>query len=237
MNVYWAVWKDELIPSAKHYPPEKAIYSFPNLTYRDPYRTDHISGCPAFVRYFENTYVLKWPVSYSLNVNSQGELTTNDYDQEFFDNFILPREIRKRIYSFSTQYIFIAEQSLEIEVTKAHTVNTDFTRKVVMVPGLFDIGKWYRPLEIAAIIDSNCDNISLVEGEPCALVRFKTKNKINLKRVHLTPETKEIISRLIHTRHYPPLIKNHRPLEYFYDMLKQSGYRKYILKQIKENEL
>ena len=34
MKVYWAVWND-LIPSAKHYPPEKAIYSFPALSDRD----------------------------------------------------------------------------------------------------------------------------------------------------------------------------------------------------------
>ena len=231
MNVYWAVWKDDLIPSAKHYSPEKAIHSFPELTYPNP-----LSRCPAFTKYFENTYTLKWPVSYSLSINNQGELTTNDYNQEFFDNFIFPRDVQKRAYTFATQYIFIAEQSLEVEMIKTHTVNTDFTRKVVMVPGLFDIGKWYRPLEIAAVIDSNCDSVSLVEGEPYALVRFKTQSKINLKRFHLTDNTKELIGRIVDTRNYPPLIKN-RPLKYFYDMLKQSVYRKFILKQIKQNEL
>ena len=52
MNVYWAVWKDDLIPSAKHYSPEKAIHSFPELTYPNP-----LSRCPAFTKYFENTLV------------------------------------------------------------------------------------------------------------------------------------------------------------------------------------
>ena len=54
------------------------------------------------------------------------------------------------LFSWPTDYIFFTDtKSLEMEVYPAFMESNDFVNKANLIPGVFDIGKWYRPLDCA----------------------------------------------------------------------------------------
>ena len=73
-----------------------------------------MSRCPAILDELQNVYGVKPYYDYSLNIDSNNNVSTDDYDQKFFDAHILVRS--ERLISFATNHVFFApyEKSLLI---------------------------------------------------------------------------------------------------------------------------
>ena len=167
MNVYWSpiimkpVFTGEGMSHLRV--PEPTLAS--NIlkgTFDENNRSSNFMKCPSFNKQQKNVYALKFGYTYGFEIN-KGNVKTEFYDQSFFNDTILLRDPKNKILSLGRMgYIFISETSLEIDLTGAYLDNNDFVNKTTVIPGSFDIGKWFRPLELGFIIKN--DEITGLSG-------------------------------------------------------------------------
>lgn len=192
--------------------------------------------CPAFKDYYKNVYALKFPIDYNIRINEDNTIYTDDYDAEFNSLMWLCRDVEAMLYSFRTYNLFVSDESLELEVTSAHTVDdNNFVNKTYIVPGCYDIGKWVRHIECAFFIKKNVSKLTIIDGEPYIFIRFKTDKNVKLRRFHYTDEMRNLVDMFTSGRKVS--LKLGRPLAYFYDMLSKSTYKHRLMKLVKENVL
>ena len=88
------------------------------------------------------------------------------------------RSIDDKLFSYNLRYLFYTDQPLEISMTPAYLTVNEFTQNTTLVPGKFDIGQWFRPLDCSFIMNSN--QLQLKKDDTFAYIKFHTDKKINL---------------------------------------------------------
>ena len=76
------------------------------------------------------------------------------YNQKFFDDHVLVRSLEKKFFSFLVRYIFFTDSdSLEI-MSGQHPFleESEITKRCMLIPGGYDIGKHFRTLEFPFIL-------------------------------------------------------------------------------------
>lgn len=239
MNVYWSIYKEECqnknyIPSIHYHEPEPIFKLSCSEKFDIKDKAGDFRYCPAFKDYCKNTFALKMPMDYRLSLlKDQKRIVSDMYDQSFFENTVLIRSIKDNMFSIRIHYIFFAEESLEIENNGAHFSDSEFARKTRIIPGKFDVGKWFRPLDCAILINKNEEILNINNGDVFSYVKFLTDEEINLKRFVMTDELTDIVKQNVSYKRF--INKKFSPLSYWYDLFKSSNQKKYILKHIKNN--
>jgi len=188
------------------------------------------SRCPSVRDSLRNTFGLKSIYDYSYDVVND---SSDDFDQEFYDSVVMYRDAKSKLASFVFPYIFFAESdNLEMEMLPAFMENNAFTKSANLVVGVFDVGQYFRGLDIAFHAKENIVNVE--EDDIFAYVRFNTKKKIEFKRFEWTEELSSINSEPVVG------IKQHRsktfkPLQWYYDKQHRMKTKQKALKVIKEN--
>ena len=160
--------------------------------------------CPAFLDVMTNTFLVRAdfniklrfdPISRALDVIDNSQMTTELFiNNKETDNYPDNSPIGKRgsmIFSVKQQYLFLTEEDVEIQLLPCLYHESDFTRKTNLVVGKFNINKWVRPTEFAAIVRNTSHlNIEPVEitikrGDPLAYIKFITKDNkpVRLNRI------------------------------------------------------
>lgn len=227
MDIYWSPMPNEIISPLKFANPAPAIKFFPKPT------GSNVNKCPAMIDYHKNTYALTFPMSYKLTIASDGEVFTGDHTKEILEYLLTIRSQDEKLYSLNFNSLFISEQSCEIEVFTPTTVKNNFIKNTFLVPGVYDIGEWIRPLECAFFVDKEGAKLDINEGDVWAYIRFKTDEPVNIHRFFFTPEMYPLLNSI--ARSVWPATKNVRKLEVFYNMLRRSGYKNNFMRLVKQN--
>ena len=191
---------------------------------------ENYSRCPSVRDSLRNTFGLKSIYDYSYDVVND---SSDDFDQEFYDSVVMYRDAKSKLASFVFPYIFFAESdNLEMEMLPAFMENNAFTKSANLVVGVFDVGQYFRGLDIAFHAKENIVNVE--EDDIFAYVRFNTKKKIEFKRFEWTEELSSINSEPVVG------IKQHRsktfkPLQWYYDKQHRMKTKQKALKEIKKN--
>ena len=237
MNIYWSPY----IPNIS-----KRMLS--NIRYRTPkHATEYLKDkcnpeiresnflrCPAFAKQQKNLYALRFSFSYELHIE-KNEIRSDEYDQRFFDEFVSIRDLDNAMLSLPMSYVFIAETPVDMEYTSAYNVSNGFVDNTIIVPGSFDVGKWYRPLDLTFIIKDKNKKVTFNEDDAYAFVNFRTNKKVNLVRFDTTPQIIELFNSILLSKFAKS--KEINSLNWFYNLLEQSKYKNKILKLVKENVL
>ena len=205
-------------------------YFFENKKDKDyPYKF-----CPSFVSFIKNVFVLKSPYTYEFNIEGT-KVTSELYDQAFFNNHINVRSIPSQLFSLKPYLIFFTEEdSLKMSLEHPWLENNSYTQKCITIAGEFDIGTYFRTLDFAFHIKKEFKNFNITEGDVFYYTRFHTEHKIKFQRFMSTPKINEYRRYLYHikTNSRGHLSKS---LDYFYSFFKKFNYKSHILKEIKEN--
>jgi hypothetical protein len=137
------------------------------------------------------------------------------------------------LISLKIHYIFFAEESLEVETFGAHFSDNEFTRKTRIIPGRFDIGKWFRPLDCAMLINKNEDTLNINNGDAFSYIKFLTNEEVKLRKFVMTDELASIVRQNVDYKRFTN--KKFSPLSHWYDLYKRSNQKKYILNRIQNN--
>ena len=227
MDVYWSPMPSRVVSPMKVEEPELALRHFPKSI-----TEDNVNKCPAMADYHKNLFAIKFPLSYKIEVFSDGDLCSELYTPKVFQEIVRIRDKSKRLYSLNFNSVFVTDVPCDIEITSAHTIRNDFTKKTFLVPGKYDIGKWVRPLECAFFADPECDKIDINAGDVWAFIRFRTEDKVNFKRFFLDTKMLDMMS-MFSSGVFPRT--DFKGMGYYYNMMRQTGYKSRFMRLIKEN--
>jgi hypothetical protein len=187
--------------------------------------------CPAIKDGMNNTFVYKSPYDYKLIITDK-EIQSTDWDQAFFNAHINPRDVENRNLSimFGSPAFYTAEDSLVLE-QKIPFWHGSMLNDANYFLGAFDCAKHFRGLDFAVQFRKDTE-LNIKENDALYYIKFHTDSKVKLKRFFFTDEI----------RHYAHIFQEQRdctrsvkPLSFWYDRAKKLGYKRSLLRLIKQN--
>ena len=191
--------------------------------------------CPAFKEYFKNTFVLKYPFDYQISWDGEN-ITSNMYDQTFFDRSVLPRDIKAGFFSLlhPASVFYTDSDDLEMEMLPAYFHKNELTTNGFLIPGAFNIGKHLpRRLEAPYKLSNKID-INIQNNDAIFYIKFRTKEKIEFKKFIMTDSMKKIVDGYLNITGKTISIHS---LQWWYDLVSRNRLKKYFIKEIKKNLL
>jgi hypothetical protein len=195
-----------------------------------------MSRCPAILDELYNLYGVKSYYDYHLDIDSNGRVSSPDYDQTFLDNHIIDRS--DRCVSFTSGQVFFApyEKSLLMSQTAASFEDNDIANKTLHIPGRFDIAKYFRTLDHAFIFKKETSSISFLRQQICFNIRFHTTRPIVFRQFFWTKELNEITQAMLATRNHTYSSGSITTLfSYYYKLFDKFQFKKKIIKIIEKN--
>jgi len=125
---------------------------------------------------------------------------------------------------------FTDEKSLKMTVGQFPFLeDNNITRRCAILPGAFDIGKWFRPIDFSFYLKNDYDEFKISEDEVYSYITFHTDESINFKQFYPSPTVKQLLSDILLSKKY---MVGKKSMENFYSMFKTKSM---ILKEIKKN--
>ena len=231
ITVYWACLEEEWIKATEPEPVLKRFYSR-NIKSKNFFDKSAINYCPVFNESLQNVYAIKSIYDYSFKIQGE-ECFSDKHDQNFFDKHIIARSIKEKFFSFKIKYVFFTEEdSLEINAYQ-HPIfeENEIAKRCMIIPGSFNIGKYFRNLEFAFILKKEFNEFIVKDEDVLYYLQFNTKEKINFKQFKMNNDLQEMID----SGRKANFFSNKKvKIQHFYDKFKG---KKYILDKIKENLL
>jgi hypothetical protein len=193
-------------------------------------KSDGAEHCPAIRDHLKTTYGIKSMYDYEVRSTELGEFYSPDGNDEFFREKILVRSAKDGLISFKQNFLFFTDAPSLIMTGQIfpyleHNSVTDTCRPI---PGQFDIGKWFRPLEFSAYISGNSFRIK--RGEIYQYVRFDTDDKIRMQKFIPTDKIHFFLQSCVGS--VDPKNRWKKPLDFFY---KNFTVKEQILAEIRQN--
>jgi hypothetical protein len=212
-------------------PVSKRFYKNKKITSKDKSSPNALNYCPVFNERINNLYAIKSIYEYSFNIEN-GLCVSSMYDQNFFNNHINVRSVEDKFFSFINKYIFFTdEKSLEVGAYEYPVFEeNDITKKCMMIPGKYDIGKWFRPLEFPFILKNEFNDFSVKREDVLYYLKFYTDENIIFKQFLPTYNINNFWKSATDMTTYDN--KRFGSIDNFYKMFKLKDK---ILKEIKDN--
>ena len=242
VKVYWS-------PYAGTGPESRDSLLWSNLLFFEPelaltrlvkqrQNTTRFFKCPSFVDFYKNTYAIKSPLDLELSVhyeeNGEAYYKTNQYGQDFFDNIVVNRNsqnITFKTFSLSLSYLFYSEESVIIEQVPISMDIECQPSNARLIPGQFDISKWWRPIDYACEIVDESKPVEFVRGVPMYYIRFRTKDnkKVELIRRDHDADVNKVIESCMDVKKMTPgnlLEENYKIAKSYMDYMKSKIFPK-----------
>jgi hypothetical protein len=196
---------------------------------------DNFLRCPAITDLAKNLFVIKSPINSSASFIIKNEKVSkqmNGGSGQWLVN--RPPSLNNQLLAcFSNQIIFFAEEPMDMMLSDPYFSNAHHKSWGSIVPGIYNCGSWFRPINLEFNVWSGITDVSLKENEPIAYIKFFTNKNVVFKRFTMTEDllsTAKICSSAGWWEPKIPLIKR-------YSRFKNSKRDKFIISKIKENIL
>jgi len=189
--------------------------------------------CPAVTGLGKNLFVVKSPASTSAsfiiedgNVSSFMECD----DGKWVVN--RPPSLHDQLLAqYSHPIVFFAEEDLDMMVTDPYFSNAPHKSWGSVIPGIYNCGSWFRPVQMEFNVWPNIKTVSLEEGEHLAYVKFFTEKTVILKRFTMVKELVDQARTCSSAGRWEPKV----PLAKRYSRFKKAKRDKFVLDLIKKN--
>ncbi len=176
------------------------LYNFLRTKKETRFKEQGFFSCPSFKNLTLNTYIFTSSSDnmYKLDILN-GRL---DYTETSVEaSSVRPPSIENCfLFKLSLSWIFFCKESLVMEITPAYFNDTSHTEFGAIIPGAFDIGQWFRPINAEFQLWSGVDNFVLPKDEPIFYAKFNTNKNIVFKKFLMTDEIKSIKEEHIESR-------------------------------------
>lgn len=144
--------------------------------------------CPAFKDFFYNCYVLSFPYDLHLRLDPTSQsFTILESSVTLPPEMILVRwgqqYVDTRVVISLNPYILFdvaGDVLLEVGPAFLHAVEPRL-RRLRPIPGAFNIGRWFRPIDFTFELDLADGDIKLRKGDPVLYLRFITPNNESIR--------------------------------------------------------
>jgi len=190
--------------------------------------------CPAFRQSLDNVFVGTSSVAVSFGYKFN-QIHCDQDSQAAVEKFVQIRSLEERAFLLNSKHLFFTEEdSLEVTLTGAYLEDDNFNNNITVIPGTYDIGKWFRPVECSFYVKQGDRTLAVQEHTPIYYLRFNTQQKIQFKRFVCTPEIQAYANTILNSRNFNNgKIKS---MNWFYDIFSiQKNLKKLLVKKIKDN--
>jgi len=237
INVYWSPYyiADRGNDWSFMYPKPETLMT--NLLQNKTDDLDQASffSCPAVSTKFKKMLVFKNSVACSYSYDATSEpFKIEPKTEQFIDtNMTRPQALKGGpSIEFGISNVFFADESLEAVVTPPFFHEPKYTQYGSIVPGEFDIGQWFRPVNFEVQLWKNKGEFALEDGEPIFYLELKTKRPVMLHRFNMT---EKLLSYSNSNINYFNLFGRKVPLVNRYQRFREVGLREKILTEIRAN--
>jgi hypothetical protein len=193
-------------------------------------------ACPSFTNLSKNTLLainpLKSHYGFS-NLDMDRVTINNKIDGGLLGEILHDRSANNRIVlQYALKYVFFTEEdSLKVTITSPYFNKSNHLKYGGLVPGEFDIGKWFRSLNFAYELWDGVDEFVIEKEEVAGYIQFHTDRKVVLKRFKINPELLSILYTTGTSSSWMPRVG----LPERYDKFKKSRTKDIVLREIKNN--
>lgn len=238
INVYWAPFYDKhpAGPSLDIYygKLEHGRREFINNLNDDLGFNDNFLNCPSFNDLFKNIVLFRnMSDAYAKVEGSQVIAKNPDHDQIAF-NVIRKNTLKNRVLiKYEMSWILFADKPLKMSTSSPYLHESVHTSYGHIVPGIFDIGQWFRPINLEFTLNEGIDEIFIPAGDPLIYLNFHTDEKIQFHRFELDHNLQKIALSVLRTR----TMGSFSPLRKVYKYFNDTHLKGLILKNIRHNLL
>jgi len=232
------------------------VYGINNLNYQEPVnlissmaaeRNKKTNGsvfynCPAYLESFKNSFVIENPFNFNFTFPYDMETVLKAHaplpaldkiTNQFIDgwaNTRPPARTDSLSIDISIAWIFFSEDDLIMKTTPPYLHQTEYGKTAFYIPGQFNIGSWFRPVDMALQMWPGEKSFRSPVGDPLLYVHFETEEKVQLKRFYMTQEIYDISGACVKYKNFNP--KSSLPK--VYNLFKGAKLDKALIKLIKE---
>jgi hypothetical protein len=224
-TVYWACLNPEWMRVG---PPTSVLYSF----MKGKSAEIGYLRCPSTKKYLQNLYSLNSLYEYNFEITDT-DVLSDCHNQEFFNKNFDLRSLKDRLFGISYIYVFFTEEeTLDMELTPAFLEDSDFCNKTTIVPGVIDIGKYFRTTDCAFHVKTYSNSVYIQEGAPYAYINFRTEDRVELKQFIINDSIIKYLKDVSSMKDYRN--KKYRILDWYYNNFKRAGIKNRIITEIKK---
>lgn len=239
INVYWSPFTDVQGFNLSHtYLPLRSVFeeNFPNRNTNNT--TPSFFQCPATSTLMKNTFVMRSPVEQKIRVSGTKADVSVPKNREKSTHikaeiFHQPSVVNQKLVYLNHPFIMFSEEDLVATLTAPFFERSNLSTYGMVVPGQFNIGKWFRPLNSEVNLWDGLSDIELSVGDALCYIQMQTERPVNMRRFQINKRLTDIALGLVHNK---PLSKLARMSEN-YRVFEDSKLRKIILSEITENLL
>lgn len=191
-------------------------------------KNNNLFLCPSIKDLFEKIIVIKCPLTsyYKISNNTITPISNNYLS---YDTPHKPNIKNSFLFTITLPYVFFSEEDIEMTMTSPFFSNSKHLQYASIVPGTFNISKWFRNVNFEFNVWNN--EFKIDEGEDMIYFNFNCKNNIELIRFDLNEDLRKIINVCAQSSSWEKFV----PLAKRYKRFKQSRLNKKVLKLIKKN--
>ena len=159
--------------------------------------------CPATSDLFKSTFVVRAPVDTHVLLDfekrrakhlNDGPAEENRYKIKL-DFIHQPTLLNRNLIDYNHPILFFSEEdSMVATLTPPYFEHVASYQSGTIVPGRFDIGKWFRPVNMEFQLWEGVNVLNVPAGEALCYVTFHTDKKIVLKRFVTNKEIEKLIA-------------------------------------------
>jgi hypothetical protein len=234
IDVYWApYWNAAITYDLNHlFPSPVSLHEDCMSKYIPQKLPDVFLNCPAVTNKMKNTFVFENTVETHVKFENGNAMYAEPERLQRTSTLLhKPTMTNNMLVNYDYSLLFFSEESVVASMTSPYFHNVESNKYGMLVPGEFDIGKWYRPMNAEFNLWDGIDELHVAANDPILYVQFHTDKRIRLHRYQVTKRLSTIATSLIHIN---PL-KRFAKLSEKYELFGRSQLRTQILNDIKNN--
>jgi hypothetical protein len=187
--------------------------------------------CPAMTQNMKNTFVLLNPMESHYKIKDNNILPEGK--SYLHASIERPPTLKNQLlFKIPLSLIFFTEEeSLPFKQTAPYFEHTPHLQYGALVPGTFDIGKWFRNTNIEIQVWKDIEEFHLNFEEPIAYFNFDTPKQVELQRFYYTPRLDRLNNCFTSSSKWEPL----KPLSWRYMRFEKSNVKQVIMHEIRNN--
>lgn len=234
IKIYWSpyVHIKDMDWNILYYDPENLFERLKNKMDKNSIKKDggNLIMCPAVKNFTNKTYVFKNTLqSHFTFKNNQTIPMSKSHIHAYIKHENSIKDCKLVIYHLPI--IFFSKHDVNIVLTSPYFSNSSYLKYGCIVPGKFNISKWFRNFHIEINLWENVNELKIEKDEDLFYVNFDCEEEIELIRFDMT----ERLLRISETTSNSSNWEKYIPLKERYERFKKSRLHKIVLKEIENN--
>lgn len=232
VEVFWApVYPASAVDWNMMYPEPISVYDLNRPEKTDSENSDNFFYCPAFKNFTGNTFVFKNPITSHFVINDRCiETKEKNYVESSISRN--PSVKGSILLEYGMQFIFFSKADINITLTSPYFENPNHLKYGQLVPGRFNISKWFRTVNMEFNLTKNNNEFKIEKDESMCYINFDAEGTVKLKRFVMNDRLHSLARACGSSSSWESWV----PLSSRYKRFKQSRTNEIILKEI-QNQL